>query len=325
MLLSGATSKNYATTMNLRRIIQTDITASAVAHLALLALLLLFSEVHRFGEVTAETVAVDIVTPQEIAEKAVAENKPESAPTPTPQLDFSLLDKPAAASTPTPASQPAAPAPPQKQAAAAASRAAPAPSPPQAQTAAQAFTPPAPDLSIKYHVMLGLPPDLSPTPPRSRSGVKAGDDFDAPAIESADIGSSPVTESSPSPDMLETSGRLEGFRRRQGQAAGIHDAGRQAGNRSCPDRGQRQREGAVADAGRHRRAAGLPALRHAAGGPLRRMEGARPQFYAAGFRRILIGEIKFAEKQPVVQRSSRSLRKNGCRTLPCWVHADDER
>ena len=58
MLVSGATSKNCATTMNLRRIIQTDITASAVAHLGLLALLLLFSEVHRFGEVTAETVAV---------------------------------------------------------------------------------------------------------------------------------------------------------------------------------------------------------------------------------------------------------------------------
>jgi hypothetical protein len=31
-------------------------------------------------------------------------------------------------------------------------------------------------------------------PARSRSGVKAGDDFDAPAIESADIGSSPVAE-----------------------------------------------------------------------------------------------------------------------------------
>jgi outer membrane biosynthesis protein TonB len=210
MLVSGATSKNCATTMNLRRIIQTDITASAVAHLALLALLLLFSEVHRFGEVTAETVAVDIVTPQEIAEKAVAENKPEPAPTPTPQLDFSLLDKPAAASTPAPASQPAAPARPQKQAAVAASRPAPAPapsppqapsppeapSPPQAQTAAPAYAPPQPDLSIKYHVMLGLPPDMSPMPPpaRSRSGAKAGDDFDAPAIESADIGSSPVTE-----------------------------------------------------------------------------------------------------------------------------------
>jgi hypothetical protein len=204
MLVSGATSKNCATTMNLRRIIQTDITASAVAHLALLALLLLFSEVHRFGEVTAETVAVDIVTPQEIAEKAVAENKPEPAPTPTPQLDFSLLDKPAAASTPAPASQLAAPARLQEQAAAAASHPAPAPalsppqapSLPQAQTAAPAYGPPQPDLSIKYHVMLGLPPDMSPTPPpaRSRSGVKAGDDFDAPAIESADIGSSPVTE-----------------------------------------------------------------------------------------------------------------------------------
>jgi len=68
MLMSGATSKNCATTMNLRRIIQTDITASAAAHLALLALLLLFSEVHRFGEVTAETVAVDIVTPSQVEE-----------------------------------------------------------------------------------------------------------------------------------------------------------------------------------------------------------------------------------------------------------------
>jgi hypothetical protein len=199
MLVSGATSKNCATTMNLRRIIQTDITASAVAHLGLLALLLLFSEVHRFGEVTAETVAVDIVTPQEIAEKAVAENKPE--PAPTPQPDFSLLDKPVVPGASAPPSQPPPSAPPQQQQAASS---APRPGPqqaagqPPAQSAptAQAYTPPAPDLSIKYHVMLGLPPDMSPTPPppRSRSGVKAGDDFDAPAIESADIGSSPVAE-----------------------------------------------------------------------------------------------------------------------------------
>jgi hypothetical protein len=199
MLVWGATSKNCATTMNLRRIIQTDITASAVAHLGLLALLLLFSEVHRFGEVTAETVAVDIVTPQEIAEKAVAENKPE--PAPTPQPDFSLLDKPVAPGASAPPSQPPPSAPPRQQQAASS---APRPGPqqaagqPPAQSAptAEAYTPPAPDLSIKYHVMLGLPPDMSPTPPpaRSRSGVKAGDDFDAPAIESADIGSSPVTE-----------------------------------------------------------------------------------------------------------------------------------
>jgi hypothetical protein len=196
MLVSGATSKNCATTMNLRRIIQTDITASAVAHLALLALLLLFSEVHRFGEVTAETVAVDIVTPQEIAEKAVAENTPE--PAPTPQPDFSLLDKPVASGASAPPSQPPPAAPPQQQAASSASRPGPqqAAGQPPAQSAptAQAYTPPAPDLSIKYHVMLGLPPDISPMPPPSRSGVKAGDDFDAPAIESADIGSSPVTE-----------------------------------------------------------------------------------------------------------------------------------
>jgi hypothetical protein len=197
MLLSGATSKNYATTMNLRRIIQTDITASAAAHLALLALLLLFSEVHRFGEVTAETVAVDIVTPQEIAEKAVAENKPE--PAPTPQPDFSLLDKPVAPGASAPPSQPppaASPRQQQQQAASSASRPGPqqAAGQPPAQSAptAQAYTPPAPDLSIKYHVILGLPPDL-PQPP-SRSGAKAGDDFDAPAIESADIGSNPVTE-----------------------------------------------------------------------------------------------------------------------------------
>ncbi|MEH2570594.1 hypothetical protein V1289_010221 [Bradyrhizobium sp. AZCC 2289] len=191
-------------TMDLRRIIHTDITASAVAHLSLLALLLLFSEVHPFGEVTAETVAVDIVTPQEIAEKATAENKPEPAPTPTPapQLDFSLPDKAAAASAPTPAAQPSAPVQPQKQAALAASRPAPpAPSPPQAASAspAPAYAPPEPDLSIKYHVLLGLPQDISPTlPPASRSGAKAGDkagdDFDAPANESADIASSLVTE-----------------------------------------------------------------------------------------------------------------------------------
>ena len=196
--------------MDLRRIIHADITASALAHLALLALLLLFSEVHPFGEVTAETVAVDIVTPQEIAEKATAENKPEPAPTPTPapQLDFSLPDKAAAASAPAPAAQPSAPVRPQKQAALAASRPAPpAPSPPQASSppqapsasSAPAYAPPEPDLSIKYHVLLGLPQDLSPTlPPASRSGAKAGDkagdDFDAPANESADIASSLVTE-----------------------------------------------------------------------------------------------------------------------------------
>jgi hypothetical protein len=192
--------------MKLRQLIPTDMTASAIAHLSLLALVLLFSEVHPFGEVTAETVSVDIVTPQEIAENAVAANKPEPAPTPTPQLDFSLLDKPVAASAPAPAAQQSTSARPQKQAALTASRPAPPPaaSPPQAQSPAPAYAPPEPDLSIKYHVLLGLPQDLPPIlPPASprsgakvgdKAGAKASDDFDAPAIESADIASSLVTD-----------------------------------------------------------------------------------------------------------------------------------
>ena len=58
--------------MKLRRIIPTDMTASALAHLSLLALVFLFSEVHPFGAVTAEPIAVDIVASQDIAEQAAA-------------------------------------------------------------------------------------------------------------------------------------------------------------------------------------------------------------------------------------------------------------
>jgi len=93
--------------MDLRRIIPTDITVSAIVHLSLLALLLLFSEVHQFGSVTAEPIEVNIVAPQDIPETRATEKQPEPVPTPTPTPlpDFSLLDiKPA---TPSPA-QPAA-------------------------------------------------------------------------------------------------------------------------------------------------------------------------------------------------------------------------
>src|SRR3954470_8019734 len=80
-------------TMNLRRIIPSDITASAVAHLSLLALLFLFSEVHPFGIVTAESIPVDILTAKDIPEKAAAvEKEPEPVPAPQPKLDFSALD-----------------------------------------------------------------------------------------------------------------------------------------------------------------------------------------------------------------------------------------
>jgi outer membrane biosynthesis protein TonB len=187
--------------MDLRRIIQPDITASAVAHVSLLTLLVLFSEVHPFGAVTAEQVPIEIVTPQDIpeqpkpAEQQAAEAKPEPAP------DFSVVDKPAAA--PPPAAQPppvAQPTPavrPQKQAALA-TPPAPQPQPavpPPSQPAPPAYKPPEPDISIKYQVLLGLPPDLSPMPPTSAQAPNKGDDvFDAPATEAADISSSVVAE-----------------------------------------------------------------------------------------------------------------------------------
>jgi len=183
-------------TMKARQIIPTDVTASALAHLLLLALVFLFSEVHPFGAVTAEPIAVDIVAPQDLQKQdlpnqdlpnqdlpqmADTEKKPEPVP---PQL---ALDKPAAASAAAPAAQLQAPARPQKQAALAASRA----PPPQATTPVPAYKPPEPDLTVKYNVLLGLPADIIPAPP---SGDKGGDNFDAPATKAADVTSSVVAE-----------------------------------------------------------------------------------------------------------------------------------
>jgi outer membrane biosynthesis protein TonB len=199
MLAATMNYRNLFDPMDLRRIIPSDITASAIAHLSLLTLFLLFSDVHPFGVVTAEQIPVEIVTPQEIAEKEVpaeppvVEKTPEPVPAPTPQPDFPTPDKPAAASAPQPSAPPPAAAPAQKQAALAAPPAvqpqAVAPPQPQ-QTAAPAYKPPEPDLSVKYQVLLGLPPELPP--PQARD--KAGDNFDAPATEAAGIAKSLVGE-----------------------------------------------------------------------------------------------------------------------------------
>ena len=189
--------------MELRRIIPSDITASAIAHVSLLTLFVLFSEVHPFGAVTAEQIPVEIVTPQELAEQQApphespAENKPE--PAPSRQPDFSLLDKPASAAAIPPAAPPPPAAQPQKQAALTMPRAAqPPPSqpavPPPSQPTAPAYQPPEPDVSIKYQVLLGLPPDLSPLPPAPAQARNKGDDnFDGPATEAADIASTLIT------------------------------------------------------------------------------------------------------------------------------------
>ncbi len=165
--------------------IRSGIAASAIGHLSILTAVLIFTEVHPFGTVTAEPITVDIVSPDEAAKK------PEPIPTPKtePSDTFDLSSKsappaPAAAATATPQ--------PQKQAA----LSAPSVNRPQTQQAnAQpqppstsplpAYRPPEPDLSIKYHVLLGLPPDL----PQAKSG-----DFDAPASKTADIASSLIAE-----------------------------------------------------------------------------------------------------------------------------------
>ncbi len=55
---------------------------------------------------------------------------------------------------------------------------------PQPSSAAPAYTPPEPDVTVKYHVMLGLPPEQA----RQAGG------FDAPASEKADVASELVTE-----------------------------------------------------------------------------------------------------------------------------------
>lgn len=157
-------------------------------------MMLVFAEVHPFSSVTAEPIAVDIVAPDQV--------KPEPIPPKTQPSDALDLPTPSAApgSTPSdapppaaqPPSQAATPAPkqvaaqPQQQAALApdpvgqqqpvAQPPSPPPPPPPAYVPAQ------PDLSVKYHVLLGLPQD------------RPADGFDAPATQKADLGSEPVAE-----------------------------------------------------------------------------------------------------------------------------------
>jgi hypothetical protein len=170
--------------------IRTGIAASAIAHLSVLMLVILFSEVHPFGSVTTELIAVDIVTPQEVAEK-----KPEPPPPPKaqPSDSFDLASNAAASGSAAPSVPEQAAMPAQTPATQSASRpnqqqAATRPQPPAASPS-PVYTPPEPDLSIKYHVMLGLPPDLS-----SQPQARPGDGFDDVASKAADIASSLVTE-----------------------------------------------------------------------------------------------------------------------------------
>src|SRR3954451_12517186 len=89
--------------MEPRKIIRTDIAASAIAHLTLVGLIILIREVHPFYAAPPETVSIDIVTPEQVqeqvkeqetkAEEAAREKPPEPPPDcRLPKLDFTEKD-----------------------------------------------------------------------------------------------------------------------------------------------------------------------------------------------------------------------------------------
>jgi hypothetical protein len=180
--------------MEVRQFMRQGAAVSAIVHLLVLALVVLFSEVRPFGAVTTEPIAVDLVTPEEVAKKPepqpepTPKPKPEPTPEPkpTPSLDLAQWTKQEATKQETkPAALPQAAAqaqdPPQRQTARPSGQEAkPQPSPPTAApppSPALGYTPAEPDVTVKYHVMLGLPEGLPPAVPSS--GNKASDDFDA--------------------------------------------------------------------------------------------------------------------------------------------------
>lgn len=194
-----------------RQYLRPDIAASAIAHLSIVALVLVYAEAHPFGSVPTQSVDVDIVTPDEI------EKKPEPTPSPSPPPpDLRALTKPAETPPPPAAAQAA------KEASRPAARqgrkeaaVAPKPEPPasqppqpppqaQAQPAPQAnalpapapspssgYVPPEPDVTVKYNVMLGLPEALPPSVLSADAGDRKGDGGDAAAR--AEVGTDMVS------------------------------------------------------------------------------------------------------------------------------------
>ena len=199
--------------MDVRQLIRPGIAASVLAHLTGLALILLFSEVHPLGTVTAQPITVELVTAAEAP-------KP---PEPKQQQDLQLPKPDNAASTdqaaaPPLSTQPAEPqqsqALPQDQREAAgqpqpeptataatssaetssdatssAATSSAATSAASAATARPAYAPAEPDLTVKYHVVLGLPENLPPPDPNAD---KPADGIDGRASSTADVSASVV-------------------------------------------------------------------------------------------------------------------------------------
>jgi len=172
--------------MRVQDIIRSGVTASALAHASALALVLLFTEVHPFGRVTAaESITVDLVPSAEAAPSPHPEQLLQNeSPTP-PTIE-------AVSTSTAPGSPPSVAAPQQKQAGL------PQPSLERQQAGiapqtlptspSPAFTPPEPDLSIKYHVMLGLPAV------EVANVGGSGDHFDAPASDKAEVSASLIDQ-----------------------------------------------------------------------------------------------------------------------------------
>jgi len=195
--------------MELRKIIRTDIAASAVAHLTLVALIIVISEVHPFRSQLPETVSVDIVSPEEVkqeeakAEEKAKEEAAKKPPEPMPELRLPKLDvtekadpaaKPAAKQQaasqssqqkarpepeqPTQQKQPPPSQAPKQRESTAQPQPQQPPQQPQPQAAPPAYQAPEPDVTLKYGVMLGLPPEL-PIEPKDAPKGDGGDARDS--------------------------------------------------------------------------------------------------------------------------------------------------
>jgi hypothetical protein len=161
--------------MQPRQMIYTGIAVSATVHLSAL-ILLYFMEVHPFSVVSTEPIAVELVSSAEATPAPDEQDPPKAQP--SEGFDLSSQSAPASAAAsaapePEPPELPSTPHPDQQQADA------------QPQPAATPALP-EPDLSVKYHVMLGLPPYLPQDKP--------GDGFDAPASRTADIAPGLISE-----------------------------------------------------------------------------------------------------------------------------------
>lgn len=172
--------------MQIGQFIRKDIAASVLAHLSVLALVFFSTEVHPFSSAATRPIMVDIVTADAIARKPQPDPKPQlptpdwaslakqSVPAPPKDVDAQSKSPSAPSGKPEAPTQsqspPAAPKdvtarsqPPsvrhEKQKAATQPRPAPASS--------LGYTPAQPDLTVKYHVLLGLPeasPDFAGKP-----------------------------------------------------------------------------------------------------------------------------------------------------------------